>query len=124
MVIPPETSYAWNEGTALAYQVVGSGPDLLFVPGSVTHLEVQWDEPRVSRFLKRLAGFCRLILMDPRGLGLSDRLTDIPTLDERVGDVLAVLDAAGSERRRCSATPTPVLPVSQRPSLIPSGSTD
>ncbi|MDP9342288.1 MAG: adenylate/guanylate cyclase domain-containing protein [Actinomycetota bacterium] len=95
----PETSYAWNGETALAYQVVGSsGPDLLFVPGSVTHLEVQWDEPRVSRFLTRLAGFCRLILMDPRGLGLSDRLTDIPTLDERVADLIAVLDAAGSER--------------------------
>jgi class 3 adenylate cyclase len=95
----PETSYAWNEGTALAYQVVGSsGPDLLFVPGSVTHLEWQWEEPRVSRFLTRLASFCRLILMDPRGLGLSDRLTEVPTLEERVSDLMAVLDAAGSER--------------------------
>jgi class 3 adenylate cyclase len=95
----PETSYAWNEGTALAYQIVGSsGPDLLFIPGSVTHLEVLWEEPRVSRFLTRLAGFTRLILMDPRGLGLSDRLTEIPTLDERVADLLSVLDAAESER--------------------------
>jgi class 3 adenylate cyclase len=95
----PDTSYAWNEGTALAYQIVGSsGPDLLFAPGSVTHLEVLWEEPRVSRFLTRLAGFSRLILMDPRGLGLSDRLTEIPTLDERVADLLSVLDAAGSER--------------------------
>jgi len=97
-VTRPETSYAWNEGTALAYQVVGSsGPDLLFVPGSVTHLEVQWEEPRVSRFLNRLAGFCRLILMDPRGLGLSDRLTEVPTIAERVADQIAVLDAARSE---------------------------
>ncbi len=97
---PPPTSYAWNDGTALAYQVVGasSGPDLLFVPGSVTHLEVLWQEPSVSRFLTRLAGFSRLILMDPRGLGLSDRLTEVPTLDERVADVLAVLDAADSDR--------------------------
>jgi class 3 adenylate cyclase len=95
----PQTSYAWNESTALAYQIVGSsGPDLLFAPGSVTHLEVLWEEPRVSRFLTRLAGFTRLILMDPRGLGLSDRLTEIPTLDERVTDLLSVLDAAGSER--------------------------
>ena len=96
-----QTSYAWNEGTALAYQVAGtssSGPDLLLTPGSVTHLEMLWQEPRVERFLTRVAGFSRLILMDPRGLGLSDRLTDVPTLDERVGDVLAVLDAAGSER--------------------------
>jgi class 3 adenylate cyclase len=94
----PRTSYAWNDGTALAYQVVGdSGPDLLLVPGSVSHLEVLWEEPRVSRFLTRFAGFCRLIIMDPRGLGLSDRLTEIPTLEERVGDLLSVLDAAGSE---------------------------
>jgi class 3 adenylate cyclase len=94
----PQTSYAWNEGTALAYQVVGSGPDLLLAPGSVTHLEVLWEEPRVSRFLSRLAAFSRLILMDPRGLGLSDRLTEVPTLDERVADLLSVLDAARSER--------------------------
>jgi class 3 adenylate cyclase len=97
----PQTRYAWNAGTALAYQVIGtstSGPDLLLGPGSVTHLEVLWQEPRVERFLTRLAGFSRLILMDPRGLGLSDRLTDVPTLDERVDDLLAVLDAAGSER--------------------------
>ena len=93
----PRTSYAYNGGTALAYQVVGTeGPDLLLVPGSVTHLEVLWDEPRVARFLTRLAGFSRLILMDPRGLGLSDRLTEVPTLGERVADLMAVLDAAQS----------------------------
>jgi class 3 adenylate cyclase len=97
---PPETSYAWNDGTALAYQVIGAseGPDLLFAPGSVTHVDVLWEEPRVERFLTRLASFSRLILTDPRGLGLSDRLTDVPTLDERVADIIAVLDAAGSER--------------------------
>jgi class 3 adenylate cyclase len=94
----PQTSYAWNDGTALAYQVVGtSGPDLLLMPGSVSHLEVLWDEPRVSRFLTRFAAFCRLIIMDPRGLGLSDRLTEIPTMEERVDDLLSVLDAVGSE---------------------------
>jgi class 3 adenylate cyclase len=93
----PQTSYAWNNGTAIAYQVVGtSGPDLLLVPGSVSHLEVLWDEPRVSRFLTRFAAFCRLIIMDPRGLGLSDRLTEIPTMEERVDDLLSVLDAVGS----------------------------
>jgi len=94
-----ETSYAWNEGTALAYQVVGrEGPHLLLAPGSVTHLEVLWQRASVERFLLRLAGFSRLVLMDPRGLGLSDRLTDVPSLEERVTDLLAVLDAAGSER--------------------------
>jgi class 3 adenylate cyclase len=95
----PKTSYAWNDGVAIAYQVVGSsGPDLLLAPGSITHLEVLWDEPRVHRFLTRLAGFSRLLLMDPRGLGLSDRLTAVPTMDDRVRDLLSVLDAAGSER--------------------------
>jgi class 3 adenylate cyclase len=95
----PQTSYAWNGGTAIAYQVLGtSGPDLLLVPGSVSHLEVLWEEPRVNRFLRRFAGFCRLIVMDPRGLGLSDRLSEIPTMEERVTDLLSVLDAAESER--------------------------
>jgi class 3 adenylate cyclase len=98
-VARPTTSYAWNDGVAIAYQVVGTGgPDLLFAPGSITHLDVQWDEPRVHRFFMRIAGFCRLILMDPRGLGLSDRLTEVPTMADRVGDLMAVLDAAGSER--------------------------
>jgi class 3 adenylate cyclase len=95
----PETLYAYNDGVAIAYQVVASdGPDLLFAPGSFTHLEYQWESPRVARFLTRLASFSRLIVMDPRGLGLSDRITEPPSMDERVGDVLAVLDAAGSER--------------------------
>ena len=95
----PTTSYAWNGGVAIAHQVVGSGgPDLLLAPGSITHLEVLWEEPRVERFLSRLGGFSRLILMDPRGLGLSDRLTEIPSMDDRVGDLIAVLDAVGSER--------------------------
>ena len=95
----PETAYAWSDGAAIAYQVVGSsGPDLLLIPGSVSHLEILWESPRVERFLRRLAGFSRLILMDPRGLGLSDRLTAVPTLEDRVADVMAVLDAAGSTR--------------------------
>jgi class 3 adenylate cyclase len=94
----PTTSYAWNEGVALAYQVVGStGPDLLLIPGGITHLDVLWDQPRVVRFLSRLAAFSRLLLMDPRGLGLSDRVDAPPSMDERVTDVLAVLDTAGSE---------------------------
>ena len=95
----PETRYAYNGDVAIAYQVVGlDGPDLLFAPGSFTHLEHQWEEPRVARFLTRLASFSRLVVMDPRGLGLSDRVTEPPSMDERVADLLAVLDAAGSER--------------------------
>jgi class 3 adenylate cyclase len=76
----------------------------LFVPGSVTHVEMLWQHPRVSRFLTRIASFSRLILMDPRGLGMSDRLTEAPTLDERVADLIAVLDAAGSERANIFAS--------------------
>ena len=99
LVANPTTEYAWNDGTAIAYQMAGAiGPELLFIPGSVTHIEMLWQQPRVSRFLKRLGSFCRLVLMDPRGLGLSDRLTEVPTIDERVADLLAVLDAAGCER--------------------------
>lgn len=96
----PVTSYAWNDGVAIAYQVVGAAerPDLLFIPGAITHLDVQWEQPRVHRFLTRLGAFSRLILMDPRGLGLSDRVESPPTLEQRVGDILAVLDAAGSTR--------------------------
>ena len=95
----PNTSYAWNAGVAIAYQIVGSaGPDLLFAPGSVTHLDVLWEESRVRRFLTRLAGFSRLVIMDPRGLGLSDRVDAPPTIEERVGDIVAVLDAARCER--------------------------
>jgi len=95
----PETRYAYNGGVALAYQVVGArGPDLLFAPGSFTHVEHLWEEPQVARFLTRLAAFSRLVVMDPRGLGLSDRMTEPPSMDERVGDLLAVLDAAGAEQ--------------------------
>jgi class 3 adenylate cyclase len=95
----PETSYAYNGEVAIAYQVVGDeGPDLLVAPGSLTHLEHQWEDPRPARFLTRLASFSRLIVIDPRGLGLSDRVTEPPSMDERIGDLVAVLDAAGSER--------------------------
>jgi class 3 adenylate cyclase len=86
----------------IAYQVVGDGPlDLVVVPGWVSHLEVQyWDEPFIARFFERLASFSRLILFDKRGTGLSDRVarTELPTLEKRMEDVQAVMDAAGSSR--------------------------
>jgi hypothetical protein len=118
----PQTSYAWNDGTALAYQVFGSsGPDLVLAPGSVTHLEILWEEPRVQRFLTRLAGFSRLIVMDPRGLGLWDRLTEVPTLNERVADLLPCSTPRRVNARRCSGMPIPVPHASLRPYLIPIG---
>ena len=97
--IPPETHYQNNGGVHIAYQVVGDGPiDLVFVMGWVTHLDYFWLEPRFARFLRRLASFARLILVDKRGTGLSDRAVGLPTLDERMDDIRAVLDAVGSRR--------------------------
>jgi pimeloyl-ACP methyl ester carboxylesterase len=85
----------------LAYQVVGDGPlDLVFVPGWISHIELYWEWPEVAHFLRRLATFGRLILFDKRGTGLSDRVpsAELPTLEQRMDDVRAVMDAAGSER--------------------------
>jgi pimeloyl-ACP methyl ester carboxylesterase/DNA-binding winged helix-turn-helix (wHTH) protein len=96
---PPETHYARSGDVNIAYQVVGDGPlDLVFVMGWVSHLEYFWKEPSFARFLSRLASFSRLILFDKRGTGLSDRVTAMPTLEERMDDVRAVMEAVGSER--------------------------
>ena len=97
----PQTRYARSGTVSIAYQVIGDGPrDLVFVAGWVTHLEAGWDEPLLARFRRRLASFSRLILFDKRGTGMSDRVADrdLPTLEERMDDVRAVMDAAGSER--------------------------
>ena len=97
----PETHYARSGDVNIAYQVVGEGPmDLVFVMGWVSHLEYFWREPRFARFLRRLSSFSRLILFDKRGTGLSDRvpLNQLPTLEQRMGDVRAVMDAVGSRR--------------------------
>src|SRR5438309_8212212 len=95
----PETRYAKSGDINIAYQVVGEGPrDLVFVPGWVSNIEVFWEEPSVVRFLERLASFARLILFDKRGTGLSDRVTDMPSLEVRMDDVRAVMDAVGSQR--------------------------
>jgi pimeloyl-ACP methyl ester carboxylesterase len=95
-----DTRYARTEdGVSIAYQVHGEGPlDLVFVPGFVSHVELAWEEPAISRFLRRLASFSRLIFFDKRGQGLSDRLGRPPTLEESMDDVRAVMDATGSER--------------------------
>ena len=97
----PETRYARSGDVNIAYQVVGEGPlDLVFVMGWVSHLDYFWEEPSFARFLRRLASFSRLILFDKRGTGLSDRVAihELPTLEQRMDDVRAVLDAVGSER--------------------------
>jgi pimeloyl-ACP methyl ester carboxylesterase len=99
--VPPETRYTRSGDVNIAYQVVGDGPrDLVFVPGWVSHIEYMWEEPSFAAFLRRLASFSRLILFDKRGTGLSDRVpnTELPTLEQRMDDVRAVMDAVGSER--------------------------
>ena len=96
-----ETRYARSGDLSIAYQVVGDGPfDLVYVPGWVSNIELMWEEPGLAGFLERLASFSRLILFDKRGTGLSDPVpTDgLPTLEERMDDVRAVMDAVGSER--------------------------
>ena len=98
MSIPP-TRYAKSGDISIAYQVVGDGPiDLVLALGYATHLEIQWESPQLARFLERLASFSRLIVFDKRGSGLSDPVADAPTLEQRIDDVRAVMDAAGSEQ--------------------------
>ena len=93
-----ETRYAKVGDIHVAYQVVGSGPvDIVSIPGIFTHVEWLWEEPSSAAYLRELASFARLILFDPRGLGLSDRSATLPTLEEQIDDVIAVLDAVGSE---------------------------
>lgn len=97
----PTTRYARSGDYSIAYQVVGDAPlDLVVVSGFVSHVEYAWEDPDFARFLDRLASFSRLILFDKRGTGLSDRVpvNKLPTLEERMDDVRAVMDAAGSER--------------------------
>ena len=97
----PPVHYARSGQVNVAYQVVGSGPiDLVFVMGWVSHLEYFWREPRFARFLTRLGSMARLILFDKRGTGLSDPVpvSQLPTLEERLDDVRAVMEAVGSDR--------------------------
>jgi class 3 adenylate cyclase len=101
--LPPqaETRYAKSGDVNIAYQVVGEGPrDLVYVPGWISNVELMWEEPAHAHVLGRLASFSRLILFDKRGTGLSDpvSLDRLPTLEERMDDVRAVMDAVGSER--------------------------
>ena len=94
-----ETHYARSGDLRIAYQVVGDGPlDLVFVPGFISNLDHYWDQPTLAHFLNRLGSFSRLILFDKRGTGLSDRIGNLPSLEERMDDVRAVMDAVCSER--------------------------
>ena len=96
----PETRYASFGGDQIAYQVLGEGPDLVMLTGTLTHVDLRWQEPLHAHFLRRLASFSRLILLDPRGSGASDPipLDPLPTWEDEVDDLQAVLDVVGSER--------------------------
>ncbi len=107
MTTAPETNYAKSGDFHIAYQAVGAGPpDLVFIHGWISHIEHMWEEPRMARFLDGLASFARLILLDKRGTGLSDPvpLDRLPTLEERMDDIRAVMDAVGSERAALMGT--------------------
>ncbi|MGH9650579.1 MAG: alpha/beta fold hydrolase, partial [Terriglobales bacterium] len=99
MASPPKTQYAKSGQSHIAYQVLGEGPlDMVWTPGFISHIELAWENLAVTRFFRRLSSFGRLILFDKRGTGLSDRVGAVPTLEERMDDVRAVMDAVGSER--------------------------
>jgi class 3 adenylate cyclase len=95
----PETLYTRSGDLHIAYQVIGEGPiDLVYVPSWISQVEHYWDEPIVAGYFNRLASFSRLIMFDRRGSGLSDPVPNAPTLEEQMDDVVAVMDAAGSEQ--------------------------
>lgn len=97
----PQTRYARSGDVNIAYQVFGAGAiDLVYVPGWVSNVEENWEDPDHAAMLRRLASFARVIVFDKRGTGLSDRVAveRLPTLEQRMDDVRAVMDAAGSRR--------------------------
>src|ERR1700751_1176908 len=92
------TKYAKSGDVHIAYRVFGDGPhDIVMIPGTLSHVELYWEMPANEYIVKRLNSFARVIVCDKRGQGLSDRVAQ-QTLEERIGDVRAVLDAAGSKR--------------------------
>jgi class 3 adenylate cyclase len=94
----PETKYAKSGDVHVAYQIFGSGAiNLVLAPGWASHIEYAWEEPVYAHFLQRLGSFARIVFFDKRGTGLSDRVRDLPTLEERMDDIRAVMDAAGFE---------------------------
>jgi pimeloyl-ACP methyl ester carboxylesterase len=95
----PSTRYAKSGNVHVAYQFFGGGEiDLVFFTSFVSNIETYWEEPSFARWLNKLASFARVITFDKRGIGLSDRVESLPTMDERMDDVRAVMDAEGSQK--------------------------
>jgi hypothetical protein len=112
----PTTRYTKSGDVHIAYQVFGNGPlDLVFTPGFLSHLENQWDQPDLSRWLLRLARFARVVMFDKRGTGLSDRAGELPNFDQRMDDLRAVMDAVGIERAALLGVSEGGPPGSRRP---------
>ena len=99
-VVLPDTRYARLDDSYIAFQVVGNAPrDIVFLSAWFSHVDGRWEEPRFAAMLRRISGFSRLILFDKRGSGASDPLpAGDPTWEEWSDDILAVMDAAGSDR--------------------------
>jgi class 3 adenylate cyclase/pimeloyl-ACP methyl ester carboxylesterase len=98
MQIPPTTFYARRDGVSIAYQAFGEGPALVMLPPAPSHLDLMWIDPGYTQVLRRLGGSARTVILDPRGVGLSDPLDHVPTVEEGADDIEAVMDAAGIER--------------------------
>ena len=95
----PETKYAKSGNVSIAYQITGNGPfDMVWAPGTISHLDLAWENRESAHGIERWSSFCRLIRFDKRGTGMSDRPTDAATLEERIDDIRAVMDHAGSEQ--------------------------
>ena len=120
--VKPEVRYARNGDVAIAFALVGDGPaDLVFV-APFGNLEVAWENPLFAQFLRRLATFVRVVIIDRRGTGLSDRYSsdDLPALEDLVDDVTVVLDEWARSAQRCLDSPTPVRSVRCSLRCIPS----
>ncbi len=95
----PKTKYARSDDVRIAYQVTGDGPfDVVLAPGTMSHLDLDWESPQRALFFERFRKFCRLIRFDKRGTGLSDRPVKMATLEERTDDIRSVMDDVGIER--------------------------
>ncbi len=121
--VRPRTQYVDSTGCSIAYQVIGDGPvDVFFLQGLLSHLDMQWCDPIFAAFLHRLASSSRLIVMDQRGVGLSDGSGTIPTIDERVADMAAVADAVGSDRMfvigHCHGGPPSIVYTASHPERV------
>ena len=92
----PKTKYARSDDVRIAYQISGDGPvDVVWAPGTMSHLDLDWEMPQRALFFERFSRFCRLIRFDKRGTGLSDRPVKMATLEERSDDIRAVMDDVG-----------------------------